>query len=354
MNTRPSRSAVLPLAFACAVLTSLPSARQTPVAQPPAGPYHLLRSFDVGGEGGWDYLTVEAESRRLFVSRSTHVMVIDVESGKVVGDIPDTSGVHGIALAPELGRGFTSNGKTGTATIFDLKTLAAIATVKTGENPDSILYEPLTKRVFTFNGRSHDTTAIEAATGNVLGTLALGGKPEFSVADGTGKIFVNIEDTSELVALDAAKLTVLARWPLAPGEEPSGLALDAKNARLFSVCGNGKMIVLDCASGKTLATLPIGDGVDGAAFDAASGCAFASNGDGTLTVVHEDEPTKFSVLQNAATARGARTMTLDPKTHVAYLPAAKYEDAPPPPTDGSRPGRPKMVAGSFRILVLGR
>lgn len=327
-------------------------ARQAP-AQAPAAPYHLLRSFDVGGEGGWDYLTLEAEGRRLFVSRSTHVMVIDVESGKVVGDIPDTAGVHGIALAPELGRGFTSNGKAGTATIFELKTLAVLSTIKTGENPDSILYDAHTKRVFTFNGRSHDATAIDAAAGSVLGTIALGGKPEFSVADGTGKVFVNIEDTSELVALDAATLTVLARWPLAPGEEPSGLALDAKNGRLFSVCSNGKMVVLDCASGKVLATLPIGDGTDGAGFDAASGCAFSSNGDGTLTIVHADEAAKFSVLQNVATARGARTMTLDPKTHVAYLPAAKYEDVPPP-TDGSRPGRPKMVAGSFRILVLGK
>jgi len=342
-----------PLALLALALVPTPASarRGTPAA--PAGDYHLLRTFDVAGDGGWDYLTVEPEGHRLFVSRSTHVMVVDLETGKVVGDIPDTAGVHGIALAPDLGRGFTSNGKAGTATIFDLKTLATIGTVKTGDNPDSILYDAPTKRVFTFNGRSGDTTVIDAAAGTVSGTIALGGKPEFSVSDGAGKVFVNIEDKSEVVALDTKKLEVLARWSIAPGEEPSGLALDRANKRLFSVCGNAKMIVLDCESGKVLATLPIGDGVDGAAFDAASACAFASNGDGTLTVVHEDDAAKFSVLQSVETARGARTMTLDPRTHFAYLPAARYEDAPAP-TDGSRPGRPKMIAGSFKILEIGK
>ncbi len=338
------------------LLASTAAAQTKPPAEPtkpaPAG-YHVLKTFELGGEGGWDYLVVEPESGRLFVSRSTHVMVVDTATGKVAGDIPDTAGVHGIALAPDLGRGFTSNGKAGTATIFDLKTLAPLGTVKTGQNPDAILYDAVTKRVFTFNGRSSDATAIDAAKGDVLGTIELGGKPEFAVADGTGKVFVNIEDKSEVVELDAKELKVLARWPIAPGEEPSGLALDAKGKRLFSVCGNGMMVVLDSESGKVLATPAIGKGVDAARFDPASGCAFASNGEGTLTVVHEDDPKSFTVLENAATARGARTMELDTKTHLLYLPAAKYEDAPEPKA-GERRGRPSMVAGSFKILVLGK
>ena len=324
----------------------------TPAKAAPTG-YHVQKTLELGGEGGWDYLVVEPESARLFVSRSTHVMVVDLSSGKVAGDIPDTAGVHGIALAPELNRGFTSNGKANTATIFDLKTLAALGTVKTGENPDAILYDPSTKRVFTFNGRSSDTTVFDAATGEVLHTIALGGKPEFAVSDGAGKVFVNIEDKSEVVELDAKELKELARWPITPGEEPSGLAIDVKQKRLFSVCGNGMMVVLDCASGAILGTPTIGKGVDAAAFDPALGLAFASNGDGTLTVVHEDDPKTFSVLENATTARGARTMALDTKTHLVYLPAAKYEDAPEPKA-GERRARPKMVAGSFKILVLGK
>jgi DNA-binding beta-propeller fold protein YncE len=332
-----------------ALLLGTLAAAQKPA---PAG-YHLQKTLELGGEGGWDYLVVEPESARLFVSRSTHVMVVDLSTGKLAGDIPDTAGVHGIALAPELGRGFTSNGKANSATIFDLKTLAALGTVKTGENPDAILYDPATKRVFTFNGRSNDATAFDAAKGDVLGTIALGGKPEFAVSDGAGKVFVNIEDKSEVVELDSKELKVLARWPIAPGEEPSGLAIDVEKKRLFSVCGNGKMAVLDATSGKVLATPAIGKGVDAAAFDPASGCAFASNGDGTLTVVHEDDAQTFTVLENAATGRGARTMALDAKTHLVYLPSAKFEDAPEPKA-GERRARPKMVAGSFQILVLGK
>jgi DNA-binding beta-propeller fold protein YncE len=323
-----------------------------PQKSAPTG-YHLLKTLELGGEGGWDYLVAEPESARLFVSRSTHVMVVDLSTGKVAGDIPETAGVHGIALAPELGRGFTSNGKANTSTIFDLKTLAPLGTVKTGENPDAILYDAATKRVFTFNGRSANATAFDAVKADVLGTIELGGKPEFAVADGTGKLFVNIEDKSEVVELDARELKVLARWPIGPGEEPSGLAIDTMNKRLFSVCGNGMMVVLDATSGKVLATPAIGQGVDAARFDPATGCVFASNGAGTLTVVHEDDAKTFSVLENVSTARGARTMELDPRTHLVYLPAANYEDAPAPKA-GERPARPKMVAGSFRILVLGK
>jgi len=341
------------LALLLSITTAAQKAPAAAQEKPAPAGYHIQKTFDLGGEGGWDYLIVEPESARLFVSRSTHVMVIDTTTGKLAGDIPDTAGVHGIALAPELNRGFTSNGKAGTATIFDLKTLATLGTVKTGENPDAILYDAATKRVFTFNGRSNDATAFDAQKGDVLGTIALGGKPEFAVADGTGKVFVNIEDKSEVVELDAKELKVLARWPIAPVEEPSGLAIDVKNKRLFSVGGNAMMAVLDLETGKVLATPAIGKGVDGAAFDPASGCAFASNGDGTLTVVHEEDPKTFKVLENATTARGARTIALDPKTHLVYLPAAKYEDAPEPKA-GERRARPTMVAGSFRILVLGK
>jgi DNA-binding beta-propeller fold protein YncE len=332
-----------------------PAAQAAAAVKPGPSGYHVLKTLELGGEGGWDYLVADPDNHRVFVSRSTHVMVVDVESGKVAGDIPDTSGVHGIALAPDLNRGFTSNGKAGTATIFDLKTLATIGTVKTGDNPDAILYDASTKRVFTFNGRSKDATAIDAAAGTVSGTIELGGKPEFAVADGHGKVFVNIEDKSEIVEFDAKELKVIARWPLAPGEEPSGLAIDPASKRLFSVCGNEKMVVLDCESGKVVATLAIGKGVDAAAFDAASGLAFSSNGDGTMTVVHMTDPAKFEVLDNVPTGRGARTMALDAKSHVIYLPAANYEpqaeakDA----KDGKRP-RPKMIPGSFRLIVVGK
>ena len=217
------------------------------VAFAAAGPgYHVKETYKVGGEGGWDYLTADASARRLYISRGTHVIVLDLDSGKNVGDIPDTQGVHGIALAPELGRGFTSNGREGSVTIFDIKTLAPIGgKVKVGENPDAILYDPATKRVFTFNGRSHDSTAIDATNGKVLGTIKLDGKPEFAASDAKGEIFVNIEDQSELVAIDPSKLEVKSKWPLAPCKEPSGLAIDRKNRRLFVGCDNKMMAVVD-------------------------------------------------------------------------------------------------------------
>lgn len=321
----------------------------------PAGAsgYRMQKELELGGDGGWDYLACDAESHRLFVTRGSHVMVVDTETGKAVGDIADTAGVHGVALAPGLNRGFTSNGRAGTSTIFDLKTLKPIDTVKTGDNPDAICYEPATKRVFTMNGRSKDTTAIEAESGKVAGTIELGGKPEFAVADGTGKLFVNIEDKSEVVAIDAKALKVVGRWSLAPGDEPSGLAIDPKNHRLFSVCHNKLMIILDSESGKVVGQAAIGEGVDGAAFDVERGLAFSSNGDGTLTIVKEETPDKFSVLENVPTMRGARTITLDPKTHTVYLPTAKFE-AQSQPAEGGGRRRPPMVPNSFRLVVVGK
>ena len=316
-------------------------------ASGPSG-YRVIKSVPVGGEGFWDYLTVDSEARRLYISHGTHVQVMDIDTYAIVGDIPDTQGVHGIALAPELGRGFTSNGRANTVTIFDLKTLKAIGTVNAGTNPDAIVYDGVTKRVFTLNGRSQNATAINAADGTVAGTLELGGKPEFAAADGKGSIYVNIEDKSELVQFDAQKLTVLNRWPMAPCEEPSGLAMDLKNRRLFAGCHNKMMAVVDADTGKVIATPAIGEGVDANRFDPGTNYAFASNGEGTLTVVHEDSPDKFTVVENVPTKRSARTMALDLKTHNIFLAAADLE--PPPP--GER--RPRMKPGSFVILVVGR
>jgi hypothetical protein len=311
--------------------------------------YKVIKTVPVAGEGGWDYITVDSAARRLYVSHSTHVVVFDTDTYAVVGDIPDTQGVHGIALATDLGRGFTSNGRANTVTIFDLKTLNTIGTVKTGTNPDAIVYEPVSKRVFALNGRSNDATAIKAADGTVLGTIPLGGKPEFAVADGKGTIYVNIEDTSELAHIDAQKLTVLHRWPLAPCKEPSGLAMDLKHRRLFAGCDNEMMAVVDADSGKVVATPAIGEGVDANAFDPETNLAFSSNGQaGTLTVVHEDSPDKFTVVENVPTKKSARTMGLDLKTHNVFLPAADFD----PPAQGER--RPKMKPGSMVLVVAGK
>ncbi|HKR84009.1 MAG TPA: hypothetical protein VJS37_07515 [Terriglobales bacterium] len=315
---------------------------------------HVIKTYKVGGEGGWDYLNIDANSRRLFISRGTHVIVLDADTGKPVGDILDTPGVHGIALAPDLGRGFTSNGREGTVTIFDLRTLKPIDKIKNvGKNPDAILFDPSTKRVFTFNGGSHDATAIEAGTGTIVGTIPLGGKPEFGVSTGAGEVFVNIEDKSEIVALDPQNLKVKSRWSLAPCEEPSGLAIDIKNRRLFSGCDNKMMAITSADTGKVIATVPIGEHVDANAFDPDSQMAFASCGDGSLTVAHEDSPEKFHLVQNLATERGARTMTLDPKTHRIYLVTAKF-GPPPAPTAAQPHPWPTVLPDTFIVLVAGK
>lgn len=319
-----------------------------------AGPgYHVANTYKLGGEGGWDYLTVDSAARRLYISRATHVMVVDADSGKSVGDIPDTPGVHGIALASDVGRGFTSNGREGTVSIFDIKTLATSSKVKVGANPDAILYDPATKRVFTFNGRSQDSTAIDAESGKVLGTIKLDGKPEFAASDGKGEVFVNIEDKSELTVIDPNKLEVMAKWPLAPCTEPSGLAMDRKNRRLFVGCDNKMMAVVDADSGKVLATPAIGEGVDATAFDSEAGLAFASCGEGVLTVVKEDSPTSFSVAENVKTQQGARTMALDEKTHNVFVVTAKFGPPPAATADNPHPRR-SILPDSFVVLVLSK
>ncbi|MEJ7811428.1 MAG: YncE family protein [Gemmatimonadaceae bacterium] len=370
MRTRLARIASTPLvaivtlagtvAVAALLLAPLPAARaqqRTPAAkkaQKQSAQYHVAKQIAAGGEGGWDYLAVDTAAHRVYVSHATHVVVLDADRDSVVGDIPNTPGVHGIALAPALGRGWTSNGRDSSVTVFDLKTLATKSTIKvTGRNPDAILYEPVTRRVFTFNGGSASATAIDAATDSVLGTIPLGGKPEFARADGEGSVFVNIEDTGELVKFDARTLAVRARWPLAPCEEPTGLAFDRAHARLFAVCSNKLMAVVDTRTGRLVKTLPIGEGSDGAAFDPATQLAFSSNGEGTLTVVHEDAPDRFTVVGTVPTQRGARTIVLDERTHRLYTATARYGEAPAPTADRPRP-RPPMIPGSFTILVLER
>lgn len=321
-------------------------------AQPATG-YQLLKRFVLGGEGGWDLLAYDDSSHRLYISRGTHVMVVDIDSGAIVGDLPNTPRVHGIAIAPEFVKGFTTNGGDGTVTIFDLKTLKPLASVKVGQNPDAILYDPASKRIFSFNAASKDVTAIDAKTGTIAGTLALGGQPELAVADEHGKVFVNLEDKGAVVEFDARKLRIDATWSLAPGEGPTGIALDRKHHRLFAACANKLMAVLNTDTGKLVTTLPIGSGVDGADFDAELQLAFSSNGEGTLTVVHEDSPDKFSVVDNIATQRGARTLAVDQRGHRVLLVTAEFGPTPAPTADRPRP-RPPMVPGTFTLLVYGR
>jgi YVTN family beta-propeller protein len=270
-----------------------------------------------------------------------------------VGDIPNTNGVHGIALADNMDKGFISDGRDGSVTIFDTKTLKVLGTAPAGKNPDAIIYDAASKRVFAFNGSSKDATAIDAKTGTVAGTIPVGGKPEFAVADGNGHVFVNIEDTSEIVKFDSNKLTIESRWKIAPGEEPSGLAMDRKHRRLFSVCSNKMMVVVNADTGQVITTLSTGAGTDAASFDPETAYAFSSNGEGTLTVVHEDSPDKFSVVENVPTQARARTMALDTKTHQVYLVTAEFGPAPAATAQQPRP-RPPMLPGSFTLLIVGR
>ena len=320
-----------------------------------AGPsgYHLVKTIKVGGDGFWDYLSFDSPTRRLFISRGTKVMVLDVDSEKIIGEIPDTPGVHGIALAPDRGNGYTSNGMAGTISIFDLKSLQVIGHAQAEMNPDCIIYDPATKRVFAMNGRSGTATVVDAVTGMVVGTIQIGGKLEFAAADGAGHVYVNVENKSEEVEIDSKNMTVMAHWPLDPCKEPSGLAIDAKHRRLFAGCGNKMMAVIDADSGKVIATPPIQAGVDADAFDPGTGFAFASCGSGSLTVVHEDSPDKFTVVEDVPTQQGARTMALDPKTHEVYLVTGQFGPRPAPTPENPRPF-PTLVPDSFVVLVFAR
>jgi DNA-binding beta-propeller fold protein YncE len=317
-----------------------------PADSPEAG-YKVLKTIQIGGEGGWDYLTMDPDTHRLFIARSNRVQVVDVEKGKLVGEILKTPGVHGVALAHKHKKGFISAGGESAVVIFDIETLAETGRVKVGMRPDAIMYDPATDRVFTMNAASKDATAIDAATGTVVGTVALGGKPEFAVSDEKGMVYVNIEDKSEVVAFDAKELSVKNRWPVDPGKEPAGLAMDRAKRRLFSTCHNQKMVVLDADSGKVVGTPEIGKGTDAAAFDPDTGLAFSSNRDGTLTVV-EEKAGEYRVAANVKTQPGAKTMTLDPKTHMIYLVTARFK----PLAAGEK--RPGIEPDSFVVLVVGK
>ena len=311
--------------------------------------YHVLNKIKIGGTGGWDYVTVDSSAHRLYATHGTVVDVVDLDSGKPVGSIPQLHGVHGVALAPEMNKGFISNGQSNSVTIFDVKTLAKSGEPATGMNPDSICYEPKTQRVFTFNGRSNDSTAINAKTGEPLTTFPVGGKPEFCVADGAGKLYVNLEDKGAIVEIDAAKPAVLRTGSIAPCQEPSGLAMDSKDGVLFSVCDNKMMTVTDIKSLKVVAMPAIGANPDAAGFDPGAGLAFSSNGEGTLTIVKEVGG-KWQAVDTVQTERGARTMTVDPRTHRVYLLAAEYG----PPQAGDKKGRPSILPDSFHVLVVGK
>lgn len=316
-----------------------------------ASGYHLLKTIPVPGDTGWDYLKFDPSSRQLFISRGDHVAVVNVDTGKEVADIAGMQRIHGIVLAPEFDRGFVTDGQAAKVWIFDLKTLKVTGSAAAAPDADGEVYDPSSKRVFTMNGDSKSSTVIDAKTGKVLGTIDLGGGPEFPVADGQGHVYANIETTSEIVEIDANAMQITHRWPLAPGDSPSGLAMDTTNRILFSGCHNKMMAIVNADTGKVIASPAIGQGVDATRFDPGTGDAFSSNGDGTLTVIHEDSPTQFRVVENVQTERGARTMALDPTTHQVFLVTAKFEPLPanaPPRT------RRKMVAGSFHVLVFGK
>jgi DNA-binding beta-propeller fold protein YncE len=321
--------------------------------QQPQNEYKFLKRIPIGGEGGWDYLSIDATAGKLYVSHATKIVVVDLARDAVSGEISNTPGVHGIAVAPTLGRGFTSNGAEGQVSVVDLKTLQTVSKVETGRNPDAILYEPGRREIYAFNGGSRSATVINAETAKAVATIPLPGKPEFAVADPkSGRVFCNIEDKSEVAAIDTGNHTVTATWPLAPGEEPTGLAIDAAHHRLFAGCHNKLMVMLDSDTGKTVATVPIGAGVDACAFDDGTGFAFASCGDGTITIAKEETPQKLKVVQTLRTERGARTMALNPSTHRIYTATAKIK---PGELAAARAEHrwPTYVSGTFHLLVYG-
>jgi YVTN family beta-propeller protein len=335
----PMKKSILVIMAAAALFAAAPT-------------YKVLSKIKVGGAGRWDYAFVDAANHRLYVSHATQTEVIDTTTDKLVGTIPGTNGVHGIAVVADLGHGFTSDGGDNDVSVFDLKTLKVLSKVKTGQNPDSIIYEPVSRRIFTFNGRSSDATAIDAKSGDVItASIPLGGKPEFAQIDGKGHIYANIEDKNEIIEVDAKNALVAKRYSIAPCDSPSGLAFDPQKGRLYSVCENKLMVISDPAAGKVLGTVPIGAGTDGVAFD--DGYAFSANGgDGNITMVGETAPGKFEAVATIPTQRGARTITADQRAHKLYLPAAQY--GPPAEGKDGKKGRPQALPDTFEIVVVGR
>jgi YVTN family beta-propeller protein len=313
--------------------------------------YQFLTEIPIGGEGGWDILTIDPKANRLYLSHSTKVVVVDLNKNAVSGEIADTPGVHAFVAVPEVQRGFSSNGKESKSSVVDLTSLKTVSRIDTGSNPDAVVYEPRGGEVYVFNHTGDSVTVINAKTATVSATIPLGGTPEFAAVDEkAGRVYCNIEDKSEVAVIDANKHEVVAHWSLAPGEGPSGIALDARHHRLFSGCHNKMMTMLDTESGKVIATVPIGAGVDGCAFDDSMQLAFASCGEGTTTIAKEEMPNKLAVVQVLKTERGARTMALDPLTHRIYLPTAQFQP-PPSPSPGASPGRPAIVPNTLKLLV---
>ena len=315
--------------------------------------FHLIKKTVIGGEGGWDYLSVDSKNDRIYVSHSTQVEVLDAKTHEKVGTIPNLQGVHGVIAVPKTGRGITTNGRSNTVTIFDLKTLAPIVELPTGKNPDALLYDDFSGRVFVFNHSDVTTTAIDIVEGKVAGTVDVGGSAlEAGATDGKGTIYVNLEDASEIVSFDAKTLAIKSRWKIAPGEEPTGLALDTKTKRLMAVCHNEMMMVVDSEKGNIVAQVPIGKRVDGVVFDPELKMAFSSNGEGSITVVQEVSANEFKVIQTIKTEPGARTITLDPKTHHVFVSTAQYGETPAATAENPNP-RPKVVPGTFMVLEYG-
>ena len=315
--------------------------------------YHFVTEIPIGGEGGWDILTIDSNAQRLYLSHATKVVVVDLSKNAVVGEIADTPGVHGFLAVPEVQRGFSSNGKENKASVVDLKTLHTISKIDTGESPDALVYDSKRGEVYIFNHRGNSVTIIDAKTSNVVATSRWAADQNLLRSIPRRTAFtVNIEDKSEVVAIDTTKHEVVAHWPLAPGEEPSGIAFDAAHHRLFSTCHNKMMTMLDTESGKVVGTTAIGTGVDGAAFDDATQLVFASCGEGVTNIVKEETPEKLMAVQTLKTERGARTMALDPKTHRIYLPTAQFQP-PPSPSPGASPGRPSVVPNTLKLLVYG-
>lgn len=349
MSSRKIMGLLGALGLAVLALGLLPA----PAAAQGSG-YHLIKKVVLGGVGGWDYLTADPMTHRVFISRGTHIMVVDPD-GNVVGDIPNLMGTHGPAVADEFNHGYSSNGGSNSVTIFDLKTLAVISEVKEpdAQGPDGFAYDPVTKRVFTFNGRSMNATAIDAKSGEVVGNVALGGRPEAGQPDGMGHMWVNIEDKDTVVEFDAKTLAVMGTFPLDPCKQPAGMASDPAHKRIFSGCHNNVMAIIDTTNGKVVASQPICTGIDADGFDPATGFAFASCGDGTITVVHEDTPDKYTVVDTIHTQAGARTMAYDTSNHNIYTVTAEMGPAPAATPENPRP-RPQPVAGTFTLLIYGR
>ena len=312
--------------------------------------YKVVNKFHIEGDEGWDALTIDEPNARIFISHGSMVQAVDEATGNVAGTISGLMRVHGIALASDFSKGFISNGGDSSITVFDMKTLTAMDKINaTGRNPDAIMYDSYSHKVFVFNGGSNNATVIDAATNAVLGTIALDGKPEFAAADGKGKVYINLEDKGMVSVINSSAMTVEKTWSLAPGEEPSGIAIDKETRRLFIACSNKLMVIVDADNGSIVTTVPIGDRVDGADFDPGMKRAFSPNGEGTLTVIKETDKNTFSVVQTAETQKGARTIAVDTKTHHIFLPTAEFDDPPPPTQDNPHP-RPKMKPGTFVIL----